>query len=71
MNKFSNTAQAVSFMSMAGSDIAVIATGIDPDAKHFFGRNGVYIGTRFTDGSAVTQNFGGGASEFLSTFHGE
>lgn len=66
-----NLAHAASYMAQADSDIQLIATGLDADAKHFYSMDGKYIGSRFTDGSAITPTYGGGCVEFLSTFHQE
>lgn len=62
-----NTANAASYIAQAESNIEVVATGLDADAKHFY-NEGRYIGTRFTDGSAIAPTHGGGCVEFLGTF---
>ncbi|WAX21479.1 hypothetical protein [Stenotrophomonas phage RAS14] len=63
-----NTANAASYVAQAESNIELVATGLDAGAKHFYNNEGRYIGTRFTDGSAITPTHGGGCVEFLSTF---
>lgn len=84
----SNSAQMAVHLSQDNHAIPeIIATGIDADAKHFYmnerggpavnaiqRKKGRYIGTRFTDGSAIA--IAGHLSnpfpvEFLGTFHGE
>lgn len=66
-----NTAHAASFVAQVESDIALVATGLDADAKHFYNTNGKYIGTRFTDGSAISPLACGGCVEYLGTFEQE
>lgn len=83
-----NSAQAAVYLSQDNHAIPeVIANGIDPDCKHFYvnerggpavnaiqKKKGRYIGTRFTDGSAMA--IAGHLNnpfpvEFLGTFFGE
>lgn len=81
-----NSAQMAVYLSMGNEGTPeLIATGIDPDAKHYYmnerggpavnaiqQRNGSYIGTRFSDGSAVARSGHDKAIiEFLGTFHAE
>lgn len=67
-----NTAQAASFVSQNGSVGSVVCTGLDADAKHFYNAAGEYVGSRFTDSSAVTTSGNNGLLvEFLGTFAGE
>jgi len=63
-----NTANAASYVAQAESNIEVVAIGLDANAKNFYNKDGKYIGTRFTDGSAIIPMSCGGCVEFLGTF---
>lgn len=71
-----NFAQAAAILSTVDSNNEVLCAGLDADAKHFYGTSsiaqGEYVGTRFSDGSAVSAS---GHTrqlvEFLGTFAGE
>lgn len=65
-----NTANAASYMSQAESNLEVLAIGLDANAKHHY-TDGRYVGTRFTDGSAITPLHGGGCCEYLGVFADE
>ncbi len=84
----SNSAQMAVYLSQDNQGTPeVIATGIDPNAKHHYmnanggpavtaiqQRKGRYIGTRFSDGSAVARSGhrdSKAITEFLGVFHGE
>lgn len=74
-----NYAQAAVLLDMGQSthtDSDVLCTGIDADAKHFYGESsfykGGYIGTRFSDGSAVAAcGHTGALGEFIGVFAAE
>jgi hypothetical protein len=67
MMKFNSLAHIASFVSRPESNNEVIATGLDEGCKHFY-NEGRYIGTRFSDDSAVKPLAGGGCVVFLGTF---
>ena len=84
----SNSAQMAVYLSQGNQGTPeVICTGIDPNAKHYYMNanggpavnaiqqaKGRYIGTRFTDGSAVARSGHMDSKaivEFLGYFQGE
>lgn len=77
MQQVQNSAQMVVFMAQDNhADVQLIATGVDAECRHFYGQSstlrGAYVGTRFTDGSAVSASGHTGAPvEFLGMFAAE
>lgn len=73
----SNSAQMAVYLSQGNQGTPeVICTGIDSNAKHFYCEStmgkGRYVGTRFSDGSAVSASGHTGALvEYLGVFAAE